>query len=83
MSTPIASRTDLGRSRPARRTERPSIREVCLVGASALPDSPPQHPRATLDRSGRTYLVRSMQGPAGSDPRRYLHLVVAPGTDGA
>lgn len=82
MSTPIASRTDLGRSRPARRMERPSLREVCLVGATTPSGSSPARPRATLARSGRTYLVRDAQEPAGADPRRYLHLVVSPPIEG-
>jgi hypothetical protein len=78
MSTPTAWRWDLVRNRPARQPIRPSLREVCLVGSADRPDSAPEPPRQTLRRSGRTYRVASATEPIESDPRRYLHLVVAP-----
>jgi hypothetical protein len=78
MSTPIARRWDLVRSRPARQPVRPSIREVCLVGSADRPEAAAVPPRQPLRRSGRTYLVTSATDPIESDPRRYVHLVVAP-----
>jgi hypothetical protein len=65
--------------RPQRRREasggRPSVREVCLLGAE--PPIPGWAVGAEVRWEGRVYRVVATQapaGPAGGEVRRYVHL---------
>lgn len=68
-----------GASSPHRVYPRPSVREVCLVGALTTHDEPASvDPHTRLVLAGRIYRAFQASTPHPSDLRRYWHLTLDP-----
>ncbi|CAN5855674.1 hypothetical protein BH23PLA1_BH23PLA1_11700 [soil metagenome] len=56
--------------------ERPSVREVCLLGG--FRDDSDRKPGARLQCEGRLYRVAARNRPGPDDIRNYVHLAALP-----